>query len=135
MRLWMSRWATRSSNTPIQELPEHGKKSNPVNGRLVADATPNHTSSSSNARRSRHSSRSSSTPARPSPSSEDRAHLLRIANNALTLTIGLAVHSAIISTLNHHFESSSVSTFNQLCMRFTYPIATMLLVWALKRWS
>jgi len=120
-------------NTPIQELPDHGKKSNPVNVRLVADATPNHRPGPHASRhKSRHASRSTS---QKGQANEEHAHLVRIANNALTLTIGLAVHSAIISTLNHHFESSGVSIFNQLCMRFTYPIAALLLVWALKRWS
>ena len=119
-------------NTPVQELPEHGKKSNPVNVRLVADATPNQRVSSTH--RSKHKSRSGTTPSRSGPS-EEHTQLARIANNALTLTIGLAVHSAVISTLNNHFEASGMSTFNQLCMRFTYPIATLLLVWALKRWS
>lgn len=123
-------------NTPIQELPDHGKKSNPVNVRLVADATPNQRSSGSSAsRRSKHASRSSTTHFRSSRASEEQTHIVRIANNALTLTIGLAVHSAIISTLNHHFETASVTTFNQLCMRFTYPLAIILLVWAIKRWS
>ena len=120
-------------NTPIQELPDHGKKSNPVNVRLVADATPNQRVSST--RRSRHSSRTGTASPHTSGTSEEHTHLVRITNNALTLTIGLAIHSAVISTLNHHFESSGMSTFNQLCTRFTYPIATMLLVWALKRWS
>jgi len=121
-------------NTPIQELPDHRKKSDPVNVRLVADSTPNRISSGA-ARRSRRSTRSTHQAPPHAAPSEDKAHLTRIANNALTLTIGLAIHSAIISAINYQFESSNLTVFNQLCIRFTYPVAVMLLVWAIKRWS
>lgn len=117
-------------NTPVQELPNHMKKSKPVNVRLVADATaPSRKATSTH--KSRHNETRENGPV--STRIRNRQELKRIAANAMTLTIGLALHSAIIMTMNHHFEAANVTHFNQICMRFTYPVALLLFLWAIKR--
>lgn len=120
-------------NTPVQELPNHMKKTKPVNVRLVADETAPSRKDDWRKPRHRDTPESAQESKRALESGGGKRDLKRIATNALTLTIGLALHSAIIMTMNHQFESADVTTFNQICIRFTYPVALLLLVWALKR--
>lgn len=117
----------QQSSAPVQQLPDHAKKSNPVNVRLVADQAPAPQRS-----RRKHSSRKAPKPDAHVTGSDDRQHLMRVTNNALTLTAGLAFHSGVISCLNHYFEQNGVTVFNQLCMRLIYPLVTILVIWALR---
>lgn len=118
-------------NTPIQQLPNHEKKSNPVNVRLVSDAI----KPSRVTHRPRHSSSSRDAPTQRKPHHPDSAEMTRMVVNALTLTVGLAIHSFVVTALNRYFEYANMGLVNEMCVRIIYPCTVVFAVWALKKKS
>lgn len=116
-------------DTPMQQLPDHAKKRDPVGPRLA------HTREHEGGDHNGFAPRKRSKQAKSTPMTRERhsGDMVKIVNNALILTIGLAFHAAAMSIMNAMFETFDITTFNQICIRLIYPAVVIFAVWSLKR--
>ena len=114
---------------PLQHMPDHQKRSNPVNPRLAENAE------TSKRRRDRREAKTVSVAAKTvkvTSTSTGRSELLKLVANALVLTVGLGINFAITRTMTKYFDENYVGSTNQMIVAFIYPLATLLLLWHLK---
>jgi hypothetical protein len=117
------------SEAPMQHMPDHQKKSNPVTPRLAE------TTESAKRRRERKEAKNISVAAKNvkiNNQGAGRSELLKLVANALVLTVGLALNFAITRTMTKYFDENYVGSTNQMIVAFIYPLATLLLLWHLK---
>lgn len=115
-----------SESTPLQHLPDHKKRAQPVTPRLADDQVV------LRKERTSKSHKDAARAAERTARTHGRSELVRLLSNSMIMTVGLAIHFAVSRTMTRYFDDNYVGSVNQMVIVFIYPVAAILAVWHLK---
>lgn len=118
---------------PMQQLPDHQKKTSLVGPRLVNDHES--TMTEKRAKKARRRKESMQRNKEKRQSSKACGDMKKLTMQALAITSGIAIHHAISQALALYFEKQYVTTWNRICIVFIYPVCIVLVLWTLKHSS